>query len=68
MQINPSMRVVINAITIETLLEMKKIPEQFKVKDFEIIQMQVSRANTVGDYNLMKAENGVWICSFDFDQ
>ena len=66
--INPSMRVVINAITIETLLEMKKIPEQFKVKDFEIIQMQVSRANTVGDYNLMKAENGVWICSFDFDQ
>ena len=66
--INPSMRVVINAITIETLLEMKKIPEQFKVKDFEIIQMQVSRANTVGDYNLMKAENGVWICSFDFDR
>jgi len=64
---NPSMRVVINAITIETLLEMKKIPELFKVKDFEIIQMQVSRANAAGDYHLMKAENGVWICSFDFD-
>ena len=64
---NPSMRVVINAITIETLLEIKKIPELFKVKDFEIIQMQVSRANAAGDYHLMKAENGVWICSFDFD-
>ena len=64
--VNPSMRVVINAITIETMCEMKKIPDLFNVKDFEIIQMQVSRSDTAGDYHLMKAENPVWICSFDF--
>ncbi len=66
-KVNPNMRVVINAVTIETMCEMKKIPDNFEVKDFEIIQMQVSRANTAGEYHMMKAENSVWICSFDFD-
>ena len=63
---NDKMRVVINAISIETMAEFKKIPEEFEVDDFEIIQMQVSRSDEVGNYHLMKAENPIWICSFNF--
>ena len=35
-------------------------------KYVEIIQVQVSRAKTVGGYHLMQGENPIYICSFDF--
>lgn len=65
-QKNPKMRVVINAISIETICEIKEILSLFSIKNEDIIQMQVSRAKRAGAYHLMQAENPVWICSFDF--
>lgn len=65
---NPSMRVVINAISLETICEIKKIISTFSVEGEEIIQLQVSKAKSVGAYHLMQAENPVWICSFRFKE
>lgn len=63
---NPAMRVVINAITMETICEIRQALAVFPVAGDEVVQMQVSRAKKAGPYHLMQAENPVWICSFDF--
>lgn len=65
-QMNSRMRIVINAISIETISEMKEILEKFPVEDEEIVQIQLSRSRTAGKYHLMQAENPVWICAFNF--
>ena len=65
-QVNPVMRVVINAISMETICEIKEILSLYPIENEEIIQMQVTRAKKAGQYHLMQAENPVWICSFDF--
>ena len=63
---NSNMRVVINAISMETICEMKEILKLYPIENEEIVQIQVSRAKGVGKYHLMQAENPVWICAFDF--
>ena len=63
---NPDMRVVMNAISMETICEMKEILSLYPVKNEEIVQIQVSRSKKAGFYHLMQAENPVWICAFDF--
>ncbi|MGN1180095.1 MAG: precorrin-6Y C5,15-methyltransferase (decarboxylating) subunit CbiT, partial [Suilimivivens sp.] len=65
-EINPNMRVVINAISMETICELKEIQTLYPIENEEIVQMQVSRVKEAGKYHLMQAENPVWICSFDF--
>lgn len=65
-RINPNMHVVINAISLETIAEIKNCLENFKIREEEMIQMQVSRSKKAGAYHLMRAENPVWICSFRF--
>ena len=64
-QRNPGMRVVINAISMETICEIKEVISRFPMETPEIVQLQVSRAKKVGEYHLMQAENPVWICAFD---
>lgn len=63
---NPHMRVVINAISMETICEIKEILSLFPVEKEEVVCVQVSRAKKAGGYHLMQAENPVWICSFYF--
>ncbi len=63
---NPRMRVVINAISMETIVELKETVESFPVEEAEIVQMQVSRVKKIGSYHMPQAENPVWICSFTF--
>ena len=67
-EINAEMRIVINAVSIETISEMRAIPERFPVRGFEVVQLQISRSGRVGEYHLMKAENPIWICSFSFER
>ena len=64
-QQNPHMHVVINAISMETICEIREVLGMFSVKNEEVVQMQVSRTKNVGAYHLMQAENPVWICAFD---
>ena len=65
-EMNPKMRVVINAISMETICEIREILTLYPIKNEEIVQIQVSRAKEVGKYHLMQAENPVWICAFNF--
>lgn len=67
-RINPTMRVVLNAISLETISELGNILSDFPIYEKEIVQMQVSRAKEVGTYHLMQAENPIWICAFTFGE
>ena len=62
---NPHIRIVINAISMETICEIKEILAAYDVKNEDIVQLQVSRSKQIGHYHLMQAENPVWICSFE---
>ena len=66
-QMNPNMRVVVNAVSMETICEMREILSMNDmIKNEEVVQLQVSRAKKAGSYHLMQSENPVWICAFDF--
>ncbi len=65
-QRNPHMRVVINAVSMETICMIKEILSFYPMEQEEIVQIQVSRAKNTGNYHLMQAENPVWICAFQF--
>lgn len=65
-QKNPNMRVVINAISLETICEIKDILSVFSIKDVSVVQMQTNKSKQTGAYHLMQAQNPVWICSFTF--
>ena len=62
------MRVVINAVSLETICRMKEILSGWPVKNRELVNTRSSVAVRAGDSLLMKAENPVWICVFDFTQ
>lgn len=63
---NPAMRIVINAVSMETICEIKEVLAQFDVEEAELVQLSASRAKKTGNYHLMQAQNPVWICSFWF--
>lgn len=65
-QINSNMRVVVNAVSMETICEMREILSKNDIVNGEMIQLQVSRAKKTGSHHIMKSENPVWICSFEF--
>ena len=63
---NPTMRVVVNAVSLETISELTKLVRSYPTEQEEIVQLQASRAVKAGSYHLMRAENPVYICSFTF--
>ena len=65
-QINPKMRIVINAISMETICEIKEILSMDDITQKEALQLQVSRVKEAGSYHLVRSENPVWICAFNF--
>lgn len=64
---NRHMRIVITAVSMETICEIKEILPLYRIRDEEIVQLQVSRARKAGTHHLMQAENPIWICAFTFD-
>lgn len=65
-RMNPRMRIVINAISMETICEIKELLSRYSMEKEEVVQLQVNRAGKVGAYHLMQAENPVWIGAFNF--
>ncbi len=61
---NSKTRFVINAITLETVLEAKKAALSLDCKNLEIINISASRAKNIGDLSLMMGLNPVFIISF----
>lgn len=65
---NPDARVVVTAVSLETIAEISHLeadftPPEGRKLQCETVQLQVSRANQLGAYHMMKAENPVYICT-----
>ena len=58
-------RVVINAVSLETIAQITKLIQTYPVKHLQLTQIQASRAHKLGSYNLMQAQNPVLIASFN---
>ncbi len=61
---NPSARVVINTIAMESTAEALEIVNTMPVKDVDITQLSVAKSRKVGRYNMMTGNNPVTITSF----
>lgn len=64
---NSRMRIVMNAVSLETVSEMTQVLKEFVITNQEVIQVSISKAKYVGDYHLMEANNSVYIFSFEFN-
>lgn len=62
---NPYARLCATAVTLETLTELLACLRAREVEDADIVQVSVARADNVGSYNLMRAENPVYIVTFE---
>lgn len=58
-------RVVINAVSLETIAQITKLIQTYPVKHVQLTQIQASRAHKLGSYNFMQAQNPVLIASFN---
>ena len=63
---NPAARIVLTAVTLETVAEMSEIVKAFPNTDEEFVTISAARSRKAGRYHLMTAENPVWICAFTF--
>lgn len=58
---NPKARIVVNAITAETLIQCMEAVREQSLSDYEAVQVAVSRFEKAGQYHLQKAQNPVFI-------
>ena len=63
---NPLVRICITAVTLETLSCALACLRDRGVEDADIVQVSVARADNVGSYHLMRAENPVYIITAEF--
>lgn len=61
---NPRVRVVLNAVTLETVGEMTSLLKELPVTDVEIVSVTAAKARQAGPYHLMEGMNPVYIISF----
>ncbi len=64
--LNPHMRVVVSAVTVQTLTALTGLRAKFPLKEFEMVSLQIARGRRLGAYDALQAENPVWLCSFNF--
>lgn len=65
-EINPHMRIVMNAVSMESIVEMNNCLKDIEVTDLKISQIAVTNVKELGDYHMMSANNPVFIYSFSF--
>ncbi|MGL5544216.1 MAG: precorrin-6Y C5,15-methyltransferase (decarboxylating) subunit CbiT [Cetobacterium sp.] len=54
-------RIVINAITLETLGDATKLLKELSFKNIEVVNVVVSRGKNIGPYTMMYGENPIYI-------
>lgn len=62
---NPNIRVVINAITLETLAKATEILNKYPFENIEILQVNISKNKKLGRYNMLDSQNPIFIISAD---
>lgn len=60
---NPGTRIVLNAVTAETIAEAVDVLKELSVSDPDIVQLSAARGRKLGRYHLMTAINPVFIIS-----
>lgn len=60
-----NIRVVMNAISMESVCEIHNILKEYPFGNVEVTQVGISRVEEVGTYHLLKANNSVFVISFD---
>lgn len=63
---NNSMRIVMNAVSLESISEMTQTLNDFPITDDEVIQVSISKARKISSYHMMTANNPVFVFSFNF--
>lgn len=63
---NRDVRIVATAITMETVNEILQITSEIPYAEVNIIQMQISKTETVEKYHLIKAQNPAFIACMNF--
>ena len=66
--INPHMKVVMNAISMESIATMQCILPDYPTEYVDVTQVAISKSNEVGGYHLLQANNPVMIFSFEFKE
>lgn len=61
---NPKVRIVVNAIALETVAEVLQFVKQKGIRDEEILCVQVSKGKITGPYHMMNGQNPIYIISF----
>lgn len=63
---NPEIRIVTNVVTLESISQIEKIINQKTLKDYEVVQFFITKSQKLGNHNLLKAENPVFVCALEF--
>lgn len=62
---NPQARIVISAVSLETMSEILKTEKEGLLKNLEVTQICASRARTLGRYHMMTGQNPVYVVRGD---
>lgn len=60
-KLNESGRIIVNAVTIQTISEITTYMKQKESYTYEAIQVQVNRLRQIGSYDMFNAQNPVYI-------
>lgn len=61
---NSSVRIVLTAVSMETIREMTELLQDSRWETAEVMQIQASGSRKMGAYHLMTAQNPVWMAVF----
>ena len=65
---NSHMRIVVNAVSMETICQMQELLKELPVEQEEILQLSVTKTKQLGDYHMLQAANPVYIYAFTFTE
>lgn len=60
---NPNVRLVVTAVTLETIAEVTVLFNELNLPNSEVVQVAVSRSEPLGRYHILAAQNPVYIIS-----
>ena len=59
--VNPEVKIVLNAISLETLGEVMELSKDDLLKEIQVTQLSAARSRILGDYHMMTGMNPVYI-------
>lgn len=65
---NHRMRVVMNAVSLESVCQMQQLLTEFPVEDVDITQVSVTKTRELGNYHMLTSNNPVFIFAFSFTE